>query len=41
MQYSENYSGIDAKEYFEQIINDNINILNNNYIKNKVLNEYG
>ena len=59
---TENYSGMDVEESFEQIINDDINILNefeyfqlffsddiisflsqesNNYIRNKLLNEYG
>ena len=59
---TEDYFGINVEEYFEQIINDDINILNefeyfqlffsddmisflsdesNNYIRNKLLNEYG
>ena len=59
---TEDYSGMDVEESFEQIINDDINILNefeyfqlffsddmisflsdesNNYIRNKLLNEYG
>ena len=59
---TEDYFGKDVEESFEQIINDDINILNefeyfqlffseymisflsdesNNYIRNKLLNEYG